>query len=44
MRWALSEPYHQSVIPYPCVNLAVERGRSGIYGVASQAFSRVLEG
>lgn len=44
MRWALSEPYRQSVIPYPCVNLAVERGRSGIYGVASQTFSRVLEG
>lgn len=44
MRWALPEPYRQSVIPYPCVNLAVERGRSGVYGVASKSFSRLLEG
>jgi AraC-like DNA-binding protein len=44
MRWALHEPYHQGVIPYPCVNLAVERGRSGIFGVVSRSISRVLEG
>jgi AraC-like DNA-binding protein len=44
MRWTLSEPYSQSVIPYPCVNLAIERGRSGVYGVASKSFSRLLEG
>lgn len=43
MRWSLPEPYQQTVIPYPCVNLAVERGRSAIYGVASKTFSRVLE-
>jgi AraC-like DNA-binding protein len=43
MRWALVAPYRQTVIPYPCVNLVVERGRSGIFGVASQSFSRLLE-
>ena len=44
MRWALPEPYRQTVIPYPCINLAVERGRSGVFGVASKSFSRLLEG
>lgn len=44
MRWALREPYRQVVIPYPCINLAVERGRTGIFGVASRSISRVLEG
>ena len=44
MRWALSEPYRQTVIPYPCVNLVVEPGNSGVFGVASKSFSRVLEG
>ena len=44
MRWALVLPYRQTVIPDPCVNLAVERGRSGIFGVASKSFSRLLEG
>jgi len=27
MRWALNKPYRQTVIPYPCINLAVERGQ-----------------
>jgi len=44
MRWALNKPYRQTVIPYPCINLAVERGQSGIFGVASRSISRVLEG
>lgn len=44
MRWSLAKPYHQTVIPYPCVNLAVERGQSGVFGVASKSFSHVLEG
>jgi AraC-like DNA-binding protein len=44
IRWELVAPYSQTVIPYPCVNLTVERGRSGIFGVASKSFSRVLEG
>ena len=44
MRWALAKPYRQTVIPYPCVNLAVQRGQSGVFGVASQSVSRVLEG
>jgi AraC-like DNA-binding protein len=44
MRWALDKPYRQTVIPYPCINLAVERGQSGVFGVASQSISRVLEG
>ena len=44
MRWTLREPYRQDVIPYPCVNLALERGRSGIFGVVSRSISRELEG
>lgn len=44
MRWDLAAPYRQMVIPYPCINLAVERGQSGIFGVARQSISRVLEG
>jgi len=44
MRWTLREPYRQDVIPYPCVNLAVESGRSGIFGVASKSVSRVIGG
>jgi AraC-like DNA-binding protein len=44
LRWTLREPYRQDVIPYPCVNLAVERGRSGIFGVPSKNVSRVIEG
>jgi AraC-like DNA-binding protein len=44
MRWTLTTSYRQTVIPYPCINLAVERGQSAIFGVASQSISRVLEG
>lgn len=44
MRWELREPYRQDVIPYPCVNLAVERGRSGIFGVPRKSISRLIEG
>ena len=40
MQWALAEPDRQTVIPYPCVNLAVKRGQSGVFGVASQSISR----
>jgi AraC-like DNA-binding protein len=44
--WDVPEhvPYMQETLPYPCVNLAVERGRSGIYGVNTRRFEVQLEG
>jgi AraC-like DNA-binding protein len=34
----------QETLPYPCINLAVERGRSGIFGVNTKRFQAQLEG
>ncbi len=31
-------------LPYPCVNLVFERGKSAIFGVATGKFDRLLEG
>ena len=44
--WDVPEqiPYAQETLPYPCVNLAVERGRSGIFGVGTRRFQVQLEG
>src|SRR5262245_51936895 len=36
--------YTQATLPYPCVNLAVERGRSGIFGVNTRRFQVELAG
>lgn len=46
IRWDLTDrgPYLQDVIPNPCVNLVIERGRSGIFGPAKGMFSHLLEG
>jgi AraC-like DNA-binding protein len=46
VRWDLrgQPPYTQETLPYPCVNLAIERGRSGIFGVDMGKFARQLEG
>jgi AraC-like DNA-binding protein len=44
--WDVPEqlPYTQETLPYPCVNLAVERGRSGIFGVSTRRFQAQLVG
>lgn len=44
--WDVPEqlPYAQETLPYPCVNLVVERGRSGIFGVNTRRFQVQLEG
>jgi AraC-like DNA-binding protein len=37
-------PYTQETLPYPCVHLVLECGRSRIYGVVTGKFARLLEG
>ena len=37
-------PYTQETLPYPCVNLVVGRGRSGIFGVNTRRFQIQLVG
>ncbi len=46
VRWDLrdQQPYVQETLPYPCVNVVCERGRSGVFGVATGKFARLLEG
>ena len=46
VKWDLrgQEPYVQENLPYPCVNLVIEKGRSAIYGVAKQKYATLLEG
>jgi AraC-like DNA-binding protein len=36
--------YTQETLPYPCVNLVVERGQSGIFGVNTRRFQVQLKG
>ncbi|MFD2170443.1 DUF6597 domain-containing transcriptional factor [Tumebacillus lipolyticus] len=44
--WDLTdqEPYLQDVIPNPCVNLVIEKNKSGIYCPARKKFSYFLQG
>ncbi|MDQ2887462.1 MAG: AraC family transcriptional regulator [Chloroflexota bacterium] len=44
--WDLRDqpPYVQETLPYPCVNLVIEKDRSMIYGVETGKFARLLEG
>ncbi len=46
VQWDLrgQEPYLQENILFPCVNLVIEPGASGIFGVVTRKFSRWLEG
>jgi AraC-like DNA-binding protein len=46
VRWDLNgrEPYVQDVLPHPCVNLAFEPGRSGVFGIPIRRFRRELSG
>jgi AraC-like DNA-binding protein len=46
VEWDLrgQEPHVQKTLPYPCVHLVFETGRSGIFGVMNGVFERQLEG
>jgi AraC-like DNA-binding protein len=44
IRWDLETPHEQETIPYPCVNLVMERNNSRVWGVISGKFTRRLEG
>jgi AraC-like DNA-binding protein len=44
IRWNLPEPFTQEKLPYPCVNLVVERGETGLYGVETKKTAYRLEG
>ncbi|MFC4098496.1 DUF6597 domain-containing transcriptional factor [Paenibacillus xanthanilyticus] len=46
IRWNLgdSPPHEQSVIPNPCVNLALERGQSGIFAPSTSKTSHLIQG
>lgn len=37
-------PYVQEILPYPCVNMAIQEGHSGIFGVITGKSSHHLEG
>jgi AraC-like DNA-binding protein len=46
VRWDLRgrEPHPQETLPHPCVNLAIEAGKSAIYGIGKRKFTAVLQG
>lgn len=46
VRWDLCDraPYPQETLPHPCVNLVVQAGRSGVFGVGTKKFEILLEG
>ncbi|MDQ2902128.1 MAG: AraC family transcriptional regulator [Ktedonobacteraceae bacterium] len=37
------KPYVQETLPYPCVNLVIEKGAAYVFGVGAGKFSRLLE-
>ena len=46
VRWDLRDraPYPQETLPHPCVNLVVQAGQSGVFGVGTKKFEVLLEG
>jgi len=46
VEWDLrgQEPHVQKVLPYPCIHLVFEAGRTAIFGVVNGAFEHQLEG
>lgn len=38
------EPYLQRTLPFPCVNVVFDRGRSGVFGVTTGAFDYSVQG
>lgn len=45
VKWDLrgQEPYVQETLPYPCVNLVIEKDKTRVFGVEIGKFSRLLE-
>jgi AraC-like DNA-binding protein len=46
VRWDLrgQAPHQQETLPYPCVHVAIQQGHSGVFGIETGKFSRLLEG
>jgi len=44
LEWDLPAPQTNQVLSHPSVHLAIEAGRSGVYGVITKTFTRVTEG
>ncbi len=44
VEWNVAEPYLQENLPYPCIDLAIEHSQSGVFGVATGKFTRLLQG
>ncbi len=46
VRWDLRgrEPYRQETLPHPCVNLAIQPGKSAVFGIGRRKFTVMLEG
>lgn len=46
VRWDLEgrEPYPQETLPHPCVNVVIDTGKSGVFGVGTRKFEVLLEG
>lgn len=46
VEWDLTgkPPYTQRTLPYPCVNLVFDAGKSGVFGVVRGAFDYTLQG
>ena len=44
VRWSLSEPFEQEVLPHPCVNLSIEQRGSAVHGIGTRREVARLEG
>lgn len=46
IHWDLRDqpPYRQEMLPYPCFNLVIERGKSAVFGVETGKSFHVIEG
>ena len=44
VQWDLRAPFTQELVPHPCVNFVVERGRSGVFGPGTRKDRRELVG
>ncbi|MEP7120422.1 MAG: helix-turn-helix domain-containing protein [Byssovorax sp.] len=44
VRWTLTEPFEQEVLPHPCVNLSIEPKGSAVHGIGTRREVARLEG
>jgi AraC-like DNA-binding protein len=46
VRWDLRDhpPHEQETLPHPAVNVVIERGKSGVFGIPTRRFRVLLEG